>query len=159
MNFSHWVMNEPALNRAVCHSLNWSLIEWSNAGTFHSVSFSNQIQFGLVWNLRLTNFNFFPNQTCFGLENPTHSLSNPSPIVSYPCHYYSLIQLTIWQLNFEVNAKSVMMTVWWRFGSWSLVIKLIFCSDFEHKVCHKSKRHNGRLARCSLVQTFPVSRL
>ena len=28
----------------------------------------------------------------------------------------------------------VMTTVWCRFGRWSLVIKLSFCSDFEHKV-------------------------
>ena len=30
--------------------------------------------------------------------------------------------------------RNVLTTVWCRFGRWSLVLKLSFCSDFEHKV-------------------------
>ena len=30
--------------------------------------------------------------------------------------------------------RNLLTTVWCRFGRWSLVIKLSFCSDFEHKV-------------------------
>ena len=30
--------------------------------------------------------------------------------------------------------RNVLTTVWCRFGRWSLVIKLSFCPDFEHKV-------------------------
>ena len=30
--------------------------------------------------------------------------------------------------------RNVLTKVWCRFGGWSLVIKLIFCSGFEHKV-------------------------
>ena len=30
--------------------------------------------------------------------------------------------------------RNVLTTVWCKFGRWSLVIKLSFCSDFEHKV-------------------------
>ena len=33
--------------------------------------------------------------------------------------------------------RNVLMTVWCRFGDWSLFIKLDFCSDFEHKVCSR----------------------
>ena len=30
--------------------------------------------------------------------------------------------------------RNVLTTVWCRFGKWSLVLKLSFCSDFEHKI-------------------------
>ena len=112
MNFSHWVMNEPALNRAVCHSLNWSLIEWSNAGTFHSVSFPNQIQFGLVWNLRLTNFNFFQTKLALVWKIPR---------ILYRTRIRSLVTLVTithwfnWQYDNSI-LRSMLKTLWWQFG-------------------------------------------
>ena len=37
-------------------------------------------------------------------------------------------------LLFMLMMRNVLTTVWCRCGRWSLVIKLSFCSDFEHKV-------------------------
>ena len=48
----------------------------------------------------------------------------------------------VYNVQFELTAQNLLMlmmrnvltTVWCRFGRLSLVIKLSFCSDFEHKV-------------------------
>ena len=70
---------------------------------------------------------------------PETYLSDPSPIIGYACH-----SLTQW-LNATQNSlkfllllmlmmRNLLTTVRRRFGSWTLVIKLSFCSDFEDKV-------------------------
>ena len=81
-------------------------------------------------------------------------LSDPSPIIGNACHsltdsltpscLVNLIDVTL--VCEDVNSKlvevvtllmlmlkNVLTTIWCRFGSWSLVIKLNFCSDFEQK--------------------------
>ena len=87
-------------------------------------------------------------------------LSDPSPIIGYACH-----SLTHWLPNSVLFSKLdwcdpgvwrcqlktcwglllllmlmmriMLATVWCILGSWSLVIKPNFCSDFEHKVCSR----------------------
>ena len=82
-------------------------------------------------------------------------LSDPSPIIGYACHsltdsltdscLVNLIDVTLaceddnsnllrLLLLLMLMMRIVLTTVWCRFGRWSLVIKLSFCSDFEHKV-------------------------
>ena len=50
--------------------------------------------------------------------------------------------------------RIVWATVWWRFGSWGLVIKLNFCSDLEHKVW--SRFWNWSSGKICMVKRFPT---
>ena len=51
--------------------------------------------------------------------------------------------------------RNVLTTVWCRFGSWSLVIKLIFCSDFEHTVWSRFFNwSSGKILKLKFGQSF-----
>ena len=49
--------------------------------------------------------------------------------------------------------KDMLTTIWCRCGSWSLVIKLNFCSDFEHKVWSITQSWNpGKIVKLRFGQ-------
>ena len=51
--------------------------------------------------------------------------------------------------------RIVLATVWCILGSWSLVIKPNFCSDFEHKVCLRLwNRNSGKTFKLEFRQYF-----
>ena len=51
--------------------------------------------------------------------------------------------------------RNLLTKVWCRCGSWSLVIKLNFCSDFEHKVCSRFWRwSSGEIVKLMFGQYF-----
>ena len=87
--------------------------------------------------------------------NLNNFLSDPSPIIGYACQWLTdsltdcrlvnLIEVTLAceDANSKLvkvvtvadgNAEDHVGTVCYIFGSWRLVLKLNFCSDFEHKV-------------------------
>ena len=51
--------------------------------------------------------------------------------------------------------KNVLTAVWCRFGSWSFVIKLNFCSDFKHKVWSRFwSWSSGEILKLNFCQYF-----
>ena len=51
--------------------------------------------------------------------------------------------------------RNVLKTVWCRFWSWSLFIKLHFCSDFDHKVWSKFwSWRSGKILKLNFSQYF-----
>ena len=54
-----------------------------------------------------------------------------------------------------LRLRNVLTIVWCRFGSWSLVIKLIFGPDFEHKVWSRLwSWSSGEILKLKLSQYF-----
>ena len=104
-------------------------------------------------------------------------LSDPSPIIGYPCHslthsvtfsrldwcdpgvwsYSKLVEVVTVDVYCTVvlMMRIVLATVCCRFGSWGLVEKLNFCSDFKHKVWSRFwSWSSGKILKLEFVHHF-----
>ena len=92
--------------------------------------------FYIKWIIVLNNYSSFfigPESDHWECLSLTESLTN--------CCLVNLIDVKMTTQNLlrlllllMFMMRNVLTTVWCRFGRWSLVIKLSFCSYFEHKI-------------------------
>ena len=64
----------------------------------------------------------------------------------------NLLRFLLWPM---LMLRNVLTIVWCRFGGWSLVIKSIFCPDFEHKVWPRYwSWSSGEILKLKFTQYF-----
>ena len=102
-----------------------------------------------------------------------HLLSDPSPIIGYACYslthsllFSKLYWCDVWLVKMPTQnlrllllpllmMRIVIATVCCRFGSWGLIIKLNFCSDFEHKILSRFWNwSSGEILKLKFAQYF-----